>query len=51
MDEYRPVLQKGDRFKVPEKKMPTRYLSEYFKCDKKGKGDPDPRFVREQIEI
>ncbi|GAA5505175.1 transglutaminase domain-containing protein [Novipirellula caenicola] len=51
MDEYRPVLQKGDRFKVPEKRQPVRYVAEYFKCDRKGKGNPDPGFVREQIEI
>ena len=30
MDEYRPVLQKGDRFKVPEKKVPVRYVSEFL---------------------
>lgn len=51
MDEYRPVLQKGDRYKVPEKKTPVRYVSEYFRCDRKGKGTPDPRFIRERIEI
>ena len=51
MDEYRPVLQKGDRFKVPEKKTPVRYVSEFFRCDRKGKGNPRPRFVREMIEI
>ena len=51
MDEYRPVLQKGDRFKVPEKKTPVRYVSEFFRCDRKGKGTPDPQFFREQIEI
>ncbi len=51
MDEYRPVLQKGDRFKVPEDKTPVRYVSEFFKCDKKGKSNPNPVFVREQIDI
>ncbi len=50
MDEYRPVLQKGDRFKVPEKKTPMRYVSEFFRCDRKGKADPTPNFIREQIE-
>ncbi len=44
MDEYRPVLQKGDRFKVPEKKVPVRYVSEFFRCDRKGKSDPRPNF-------
>ena len=51
MDEYRPVLQKGDRFKVPEKRLPTRYVSEFFRCDKKGKSNPDPNFVRELIDV
>lgn len=51
MDEYRPVLQKGDRFKVPEKKTPMRYVSEFFRCDRKGKGNPRPQFIRERIEV
>ena len=51
MDEYRPVLQKGDRFKVPEKKTPMRYVSEFFQCDRQGKGKPRPNFIREQIDI
>ena len=51
MDEYRPVLQKGDRFKTPEQRMRQRYVSEFFKCDKKGKSDPRPKFIREQIEL
>jgi hypothetical protein len=50
MDEYRPVLQKGDRFKLPEKTSPVRYVSEFFKCDRKGKSDPDPNFVREMVQ-
>ena len=50
MDEYRPVLQKGDRFKLPEKKAPVRYISEFFRCVPKGKGTPRPIFVRERID-
>ncbi|QDS94859.1 Transglutaminase-like superfamily protein [Roseimaritima multifibrata] len=50
MDEYRPVLQKGDRFRVPEHKTPQRYVSEFFTCNKRGGGDPDPNFVREIVE-
>lgn len=50
MDEYRPVLQKGDRFKVPEKKVPVRYVSEFFRCDRRGKSNPDPIFIREQLD-
>lgn len=51
MDETRPVLQKGDRFKVPEKKTPVRYVSEFFRCDRKGNGTPDPHFVREALDV
>ncbi|TWU60830.1 Transglutaminase-like superfamily protein [Rubripirellula tenax] len=51
MDEYRPVLQKGDRFKVPESSTQLRYVSEYFKCDRKGKGNPRPKFIRELIDV
>ncbi len=51
MDEYKPVLQKGDQFSVPEKKTPVRYVAEYFKCDRKGKGNPNPTFVRERIDL
>ena len=49
MEEARPVLQKGDRFKPPESRVPQRYASEYFSCDKQGKRDPRPTFVREQV--
>lgn len=51
MDEYRPVLQKGDRFKLPEKRLPVRYVSEFFRCDRLGRGTPRPNFVRERTEI
>ncbi|WP_231743718.1 transglutaminase-like domain-containing protein [Stieleria neptunia] len=50
MDETRPVLQKGDRFKVPEKKTPVRYVSEFFRCDRKGRGTPKPTFIRERLD-
>ncbi len=50
MDEYRPVLQKGDRFKIPEKRTPVRYVAEYFRCDREGKGTPNPKFVRDLID-
>lgn len=50
MDEYRPVLQKGDRFKVPEKRLPQRYVAEYFTCKAKGSGNPTPTFVRDQLD-
>lgn len=51
MDEYRPVLQKGDRFKVPEVRQPVRYINEFFRCDKKGKSNPRPEFIREQLGV
>ncbi|EMI54301.1 transglutaminase-like domain-containing protein [Rhodopirellula sallentina] len=47
MQEDRPVLQKGDRFKVPEHRKIVRYVSEYFRCDRRGKGSPKIDFVRE----
>ena len=51
MDEYRPVLQKGDRFKVPEQSASQRYVSEFFTCKKlRGSGDPNPTFIRELVE-
>lgn len=50
MDEYRPVLQKGDRFKVPEHRQPVRYVAEFFRCIPLGSRDPRPIFVREVIE-
>ena len=51
MDEYRPVLQKGDRFKVAERRSIVRYVSEFFKCDRKGSAAPRPKFVRELVDI
>jgi transglutaminase-like putative cysteine protease len=50
MDEYRPVLQKGDRFKVAEKRQPVRYVAEFFRCFPTGRRDPRPIFVREVIQ-
>ncbi|QDT10480.1 transglutaminase-like domain-containing protein [Planctomycetes bacterium K23_9] len=50
MDEYRPILQKGDRFKVPESRTPVRYVAEHFKCDRKGSAKPRPVFVRELVD-
>jgi len=51
MEETRPVLQKGDRFQVPEKRGPVRYISEYFRCDRIGRGDPKPKFIREPYDV
>ena len=51
MEETRPVLQKGDRFKVPEKRQQVRYVSEFFRCDRRGRGTPKPRFIRERLNV
>ena len=32
MHDYRPILQKGDRFKVPEEIAMQRYVSHFFSC-------------------
>ena len=50
MQEYRPILQKGDRFKVKETKSRVRYVAEFFRCDKKGKGNPKPTFIRQSLD-
>ncbi len=49
MKEYRPILQKGDRFKVPEKSGLQRYVSEYFTCKQRKVGPTPPkvRLIRE----
>jgi hypothetical protein len=47
MPEYLPILQKGDRFKVPEKKQTERYLADYLKAQKvAGRRKPKVEFVR-----
>jgi hypothetical protein len=49
MEEYRPILQKGDRFKVPEQGV-ERYVAEYFRAAAVSGGDPKPRFVQEELD-
>jgi transglutaminase-like putative cysteine protease len=49
MDEYRPILQKGDRFKVAERKLPVRYVSEFFRCDRKSNKKPSLTWIRQMI--
>lgn len=46
--ELRPILQKGDNFKVPEKKGRQRYVAEFL-TGKAGGGKPRVRFVRDEI--
>lgn len=50
MPEYLPILQKGDRFKVPEKPELQRYLADYLKAKKvTGSVDPKVKFIRQLL--
>ncbi|QDV22042.1 transglutaminase-like domain-containing protein [Aureliella helgolandensis] len=50
MPEYLPILQKGDRFKVPEQTEVQRYLADYLSSKKVlGKGTPRVEFVRQLL--
>ena len=42
MSDYRPILQKGDRFKTPESKTYVRYLAETFTCKMRSTGPTPP---------
>ena len=46
----RPILQKGDNYKVPEKKEAQRYVAEFLSVKSvKGAGKPGVKFVREPL--
>lgn len=48
--EHRPILQKGDRIKVPEHKEPQRYAAEYLKgAGLRNGGKPEVEFVRKEL--
>ncbi|MCA9266546.1 MAG: transglutaminase domain-containing protein, partial [Planctomycetales bacterium] len=50
MTDLRPILQKGDNFRVPEKQDPQRYVSEHLTGSRKRgvtSGRPKVSFVRE----
>lgn len=49
MDEERPILQKGDNFRVPEEKGPQRYVKQSFKAAN-AEGNPEVRFVLEKVQ-
>lgn len=50
MPEYLPILQKGDRFVVPERKEQLRYLSDFVKSSRNlGKKDPQVEFIRQLL--
>jgi hypothetical protein len=46
--ELRPILQKGDNFRVPEQRQRQRYVAEFFRAADV-KGQPSVRFVRETM--
>jgi hypothetical protein len=50
MPEYLPILQKGDRFQVPEKKERQRYIADYLSAKHvSGSDDPKVEFLRELL--
>lgn len=50
MPEYLPILQKGDRFKVPEKTEVQRYLADYLSSKKvTGQKKPKVEFIRQLL--
>lgn len=50
MAEYLPILQKGDRFKVPEKQEVQRYLADYLTSQKiTGSQPPRVEFIRQLL--
>lgn len=48
ISELRPILQKGDNFKVPEKKERQRYVAEFLTGSTRSGGKPRVSFVRKQ---
>ena len=49
MPDHRPILQKGDNFRVPEKKQPQRYVAEFLKVKSLRGAPPKVRFVRDLL--
>jgi hypothetical protein len=49
MPEARPVLQKGDSFKIPGSRKPVRYVAEKLVA-KHADANPQVQFVRQQLE-
>ena len=51
MPEMRPILQKGDNFKVREKEKQQRYVAEYVSAKPvRGSGAPSVSFIREYVQ-
>ncbi len=44
----RPILQKGDNFKVPEEKTPQRYVKQFLKAAN-AQADPKVQFIMERV--
>ncbi len=49
MPEARPVLQKGDNFRIPGSRQPQRYVQETMTA-KNAEADPEVQFVQKQLE-
>jgi len=48
--EHRPILQKGDKIRVPEHKDPQRYAAEYLKgAGLRNGGKPEVEFIRKEM--
>ena len=51
MPDFRPILQKGDNYRVPEKREPQRYVAEFLKVKAiRGGGKPQVQFVRQLLD-
>jgi hypothetical protein len=49
MIEERPILQKGDNFKVPDERGPQRYVKQTLTA-KNAAADPQVKFVLEKVD-
>jgi hypothetical protein len=50
MQDFKPILQKGDSFRVPEQKEPQRYVAEFLQARAvRGTGQPQVQFVRKLL--
>jgi hypothetical protein len=49
MVEDRPILQKGDNFKVPEELHPQRYVKQFLSA-KNAQADPEVKFILEKVQ-
>jgi len=47
--EHRPILQKGDSFKVPEVREPQRYVAEFLQASSVGGMPPEVKFIRDLL--